>query len=193
VNAAGNIIRWHQEDICQAMGQYPNRKYQADGGASAADVVGLLNRFSDDRSDDISRFVMALALNWVIAGTDAHSKNYSLLHASDSFVRLAPFYDLASWLPYERDQNSTKVKLAMKIGGTYRLHEIDGMRWKKWAEEAGQDPVQVKAYVMTLVDAVIASIETTREEVAETNDCEFLGALASAILERAIRCAAIMG
>lgn len=192
VNASGNITRWHQEDICQAMGRYPNQKYQADGGASAAEVVRLLDRFSDDSSDDISRFVMALALNWVIAGTDAHSKNYSLLHATGSYVRLAPFYDLASWLPYGRDPNSTKVKLAMKIGGTYRLHEIDGTRWTKWAEEAGLEASWVKAHVLTLVEAVIASIGDTREELGKTNDSGFLGKLSAAIAERAVRCAELM-
>ena len=117
IDPGGNIIRWHQEDTRQAMGRYPNQKYQADGGPGVAEIVGLLDRFSDDREDDISRFIMALALNWVIAGTDAHSKNYSLLHGAGNFLRLAPAYDLASWLPYQRDANSTKVKLAMKIGG----------------------------------------------------------------------------
>jgi len=192
VGTSGNITRWHQEDFCQALGRYPNQKYQADGGPSAAEIVKLLDQFSDDRSDDISRFIMALALNWVIAGTDAHAKNYSLLHAPGNFVRLAPFYDLASWLPYERDLNSTKVKLAMKIGGTYRLHEIDGKLWEKWAEEAELDPAWVVACVLTLVEAVIASVGTTREAVGKTNDSEFLTKLTDAISARASNCAQIM-
>jgi len=147
LDTGGKIVRWHQEDTCQAMGRYPNQKYQADGGPGAAEIVGLLDRFSDDREDDTSRFIMALALNWVIAGTDAHSKNYSLLHGVGNFLRLAPAYDLASWLPYERDANSTKVKLAMKIGGTYRLHQIDAARWNQLAVEADLPPDWVTAYV----------------------------------------------
>jgi len=192
VDASGKIKRWHQEDVCQAMGRYPNQKYQADGGPSAAEVVKLLDRFSDDRHDDTSRFVMALALNWVIAGTDAHAKNYSLLHAPGNFVRLAPLYDLASWLPYERDPHSTKVKLAMKIGGTYRLHEIDGERWRKWAEEAGLDPAWVKACVLTLVEAVASSIGATREALEKSNGSGFVPKLAHSITERANKCAEIM-
>jgi serine/threonine-protein kinase HipA len=188
----GKIVRWHQEDTCQAMGRYPNQKYQADGGPGAAEIVGLLDRFSDDREDDISRFIMALALNWVIAGTDAHSKNYSLLHGPGNFLRLSPAYDLASWLPYERDANSTKVKLAMKIGGTYRLHQIDAASWGKWGEEAGLFPGLVKANVQTLIQAVIESIEPTRKAVAETNDSPFLHKLADAIAERAEKCFAIV-
>lgn len=46
-SASGNITRWHQEDLCQALGRYPNQKYQADGGPSAAEIVNLLDRFSE--------------------------------------------------------------------------------------------------------------------------------------------------
>ena len=192
VDPAGAIVRWHQEDACQAMGRYPNQKYQADGGPGAAEIVELLERFSDDREDDISRFIGALALNWVIAGTDAHSKNYSLLHGAGNFLRLAPAYDLASWLPYEPDAHSTKVKLAMKIGGTYRLHQIDAARWKKWAEEAELSPEQVTAVVKTLIQGVIGSVEKTRRDVAESGDLPFLQKLADAIASHARKCAELM-
>ena len=188
-DTSGKITRWHQEDTCQAMGRYPNQKYQADGGPSATEIVRLLDRFSDDRSDDISRFIMALALNWIIAGTDGHSKNYSLLHAPGNFVRLAPFYDLASWLPYERDANSTKVKLAMKIGGTYRLHEIDGERWRKWAEEADLNPVWVKSCVLTLAEKVEKSVDSVKDSITQTQDVPFVHELSRLIIERARFCA----
>ena len=49
--------------------------------------------------DAVWRFADALIWNWLIAGTDAHAKNYSLLLAEDQ-VRLAPLYDVASALPY---------------------------------------------------------------------------------------------
>lgn len=192
IDSSGNIIRWHQEDLCQAMGRDSGMKYQDQGGPSAAEIVKVLDEFSDDRMDDISRFIMALALNWIIAGTDAHAKNYSLLHAPGGFVRLAPFYDLASWLPYERDPNSTKVKLAMKIGGTYRLHEINGSRWRKWADEAGLDPALVKACVLALVDHVIRHIAPVRDSLLEDSDRPFIGQLSSYIEKRAEKCAEIM-
>lgn len=192
IHPDGTIIRWHQEDTCQATGRYPNQKYQSDGGASAAEIARLLERFSDDRQDDVGRFIMALALNWVIAGTDAHSKNYSLLHGSGNFLRLAPFYDLASWLPYERDARSTKVKLAMKIGGTYRLHQIDGKRWRTWAEEAGQDPLWVMACVETLVGNVVESVDKVRDHIAEEHGNPFLDEIATRIAERARMCVAAL-
>lgn len=188
-NPPGTITRWHQENTCQALGRSPHQKYQADVGPSAAEIVRLLDRFSDDHNDDIGRFTMALALNWITAGTDAHSKNYSLLHAPGSHVRLAPLYDLASYMPYQRDPRSTKVKLAMKIGGTYRLHEIDAAHWEKWAVETGLSSSWVKSHMETLIRSVMDSLEPTRDAIAGKNDSPFLQKLADSIAESTRKCA----
>jgi serine/threonine-protein kinase HipA len=189
----GNALRIHQEDTCQALGCSPGNKFQNDDGPSAADIVRLLDRFSNDPADDVVRFTMALALNWIIAGTDAHSKNFSLLHARGSALRLAPLYDLASWLPYERDTNSSKVKLAMKIGGTYRLHEIDGVRWRKWADEAGLSGDGVIEMVNLTVHRVIESLPVLRNSMLEAHDDPFVDKLATLITERALKCEAALG
>ncbi|MGY4430671.1 serine/threonine protein kinase HipA of HipAB toxin-antitoxin module [Bradyrhizobium sp. F1.13.1] len=69
------IIRVHQEDICQALGILPTMKYQNNGGASPADVIEVLRTYSTDRVADVDTFVDALGFNWLIAGTDAHAKN----------------------------------------------------------------------------------------------------------------------
>jgi serine/threonine-protein kinase HipA len=65
------------------------------------------------------RFADALAWNWLIAGTDAHAKNYSLLLSAGQ-VRLAPLYDVASALPYGADEH--KLRLAMKVGKSYAVY-----------------------------------------------------------------------
>lgn len=187
------IVRVHQEDTCQATGRHPHQKYQSDGGASAAEIVSLLDRFSDDPLDDIARFVMALALHWVIAGTDAHSKNYSLLHGPGSFLRLAPLYDVASFLPYRKDPKSTHLKLAMKTGGSYRIHQIGAAQWRKWALEADLSPEHVMVLVSTLVERLTEALEPTRDAVAQTNPSPFLHQLAHQISERARICAGAMG
>ena len=77
-------------------------------------------------------FVDAVGFNWLIAGTDAHAKNYSLLMAAGRSVRLAPLYDVASILPYG-DTDLHKAKLAMKIGGEYQLLLIGLRHWQKLA------------------------------------------------------------
>lgn len=184
----GTLVRIHQEDTCQALGKGPGQKYQNEGGPSAAGIVNLLDRYSDDRIEDILGLVMALAFNWVIAGTDAHSKNYSLLHGKGSVLRLAPFYDLISHLPYQSDPKSSHVRLAMKIGGTYTLRRIGAKQWHKWLEEAGLSPMWLESVVRLVVERISENLDVTKNEIAKENDCPFLHLLANKIHVRALEC-----
>ena len=130
--------RIHQEDMCQALGIYPMRKYENDGGPGARTIAELLREQSSNPEEDVQSFVDAIIFNWLIAGTDAHAKNYGLLLGSGGVVRLAPFYDLASILPYQTI-DIQKAKLAMKIGGEYRLRYIGLRHWRKFAAEMRLD------------------------------------------------------
>jgi serine/threonine-protein kinase HipA len=188
----GLLTRVHQEDTCQALGKGPGQKYQNEGGPSAADIVKLLDRYSDDGVDDTFRFVMALVFNWVIAGTDAHSKNYSLLHVKGSVLRLAPLYDLISNLPSESDPKSSHLTLAMKIGGTYKLREIGAKQWRKWLEEAGLSSMWLGSVVRLVVERISEILEETTNEVAKENDEPFLHRLADKIHDRALGCLKVL-
>jgi serine/threonine-protein kinase HipA len=92
------------------------------------------------------RFADALIWNWLIAGTDAHAKNYSLLLA-DAQVRLAPLYDVASALPY--DAHERKLRLAMKVGGDHRVFPHRNT-WPEAAKDIGVDPDELVARVREL-------------------------------------------
>jgi serine/threonine-protein kinase HipA len=118
--------------MCQALGIHPTHKYESDGGPGARTIAELLRAQSSNPEEDIESFVDANILNWLIAGTDAHAKNYALLLGGGGAVRLAPVYDLASILPYQT-VDLLKAKLAMKIGGEYRLRNIGLRHWKKFA------------------------------------------------------------
>ena len=135
--SGNDIVRVHQEDICQALGVMPTKKYQNEGGPSAANIVELLRTYSTDRDADLDTFGAALGFNWLIAGTDAHAKNYSLL-LSGPDVRLAPLYDIASILPYD-EVDLRNAKLAMKIGGEYKVSQIGLRQWQKFAREVRAD------------------------------------------------------
>jgi serine/threonine-protein kinase HipA len=130
--------RIHQEDMCQALGLHPARKYESDGGPGVRRIVELLRNQSSSPDEDVQSFVDAIAFNWLIAGTDAHAKNYSLLLGKGAGVRLAPIYDLASMLPY-RTVDLRRVKLSMKIGGEYRLRNIGVGHWQRLATELHLD------------------------------------------------------
>lgn len=129
-------VRVHQEDFCQALGVHPTAKYQAEGGPGPHEVVALLRRILPPpaAAPAIRSFADALVFNWIIAGTDAHAKNYSIL-LSGNQVRLAPLYDIASALPY--GDHVRKLRLAMQMGGEYRLHGQRAAMWSRMADSLG--------------------------------------------------------
>jgi serine/threonine-protein kinase HipA len=147
------VVRVHQEDFCQALAVHPERKYENDGGPGARSVTALLRTNSRAPGEDVETFVQALAYNWLIAGTDAHAKNYSVLLGAASKVRLAQLYDIASALPYH-DPELRKLKLAMKIGDKYRIREIGPHQWRKLAVDLGRDPQHVVSTVRSLAERI---------------------------------------
>lgn len=144
----GQLIRIHQEDLCQALGVPPELKYQREGGPSPRQIAALLRSAVQARDADavVWRFADALAWNWLIAGTDAHAKNYSLLLAG-RLVQLAPLYDMASLLPY--GDLERKMRLAMKIGGKYDVYLADNT-WRRAAVDLGLPGDELEARVVEL-------------------------------------------
>jgi serine/threonine-protein kinase HipA len=182
-----DIIRVHQEDICQALGIMPTKKYQNDGGPSAVNITELLRTYSTDRQDDLDTFIAALGFNWLIAGTDAHAKNFSLL-LSGRGVRLAPLYDLASILPYD-EFDLRKVKLAMKIGGEYKLSHIALRQWQKFAREMGVDADELVGALASMAKQLPDEVSAARRRAREEGlDEAIVERLASQLVERAVQC-----
>ncbi len=163
------IIRVHQEDLCQALALPPSLKYQNAGGPGPADIAKLFRSAMPPRAADdaVWRFADALIWNWLIVGTDAHAKNYSLLLAEDQ-VRLAPLYDVASALPY--DIHERKLRFAMKIGGDYRVFPYRNA-WPEVARELALDADVLVGRVQEL--AVLAP--DVFADVAKAPNVEALG------------------
>ncbi len=167
---AGEIRREHQEDVCQALGVSHTRRYQNEGGPGPREVAGLLQSVQRPSiaQHDLQRFVEALLLNWLLAGTDAHAKNYSLMLPEQGPVRLAPLYDVASIAPYEDVRGA---KLSMKLGGSYRLKAVTlGANVPKLASEVGVDAdwavARARALGAELPDAIRDAAAAS--EIAET-------------------------
>jgi serine/threonine-protein kinase HipA len=189
--ARGRIVRVHQEDCCQALAVHPLRKYENDGGPGAAAIASLLRDHSTQPTQDIDTFVGALILSWLIGATDAHAKNYALLHAPQSRVRLAPLYDVASILPYDRF-DPRKVKLAMNIGGTYRLRDIAVAQWRKLASRVGLSERDMVDRVRTMARDVGPAFDRVHERLrADGLSHDVLGRLSAAIAARANQCSRV--
>jgi serine/threonine-protein kinase HipA len=182
------ILRVHQEDTCQALAILPTRKYENEGGPGARAIVELLRAFSGQPNEDVQRFIDALAFNWLIAGTDAHAKNYSLLIGAEGRSRLAPLYDIASILPYDFDLQ--RVRLAMRVGGEYRLRDIGPRQWQRLAVELRLDGNALLERIHDLARALpdyVTSIGRVAEQ--EGLDHPLIARLSDALIERARHCA----
>ena len=156
----------------------PTKQYQNEGGPSAANIIELLRTYSTDRDTHLDTFGMALGFNWLIAGTDAHAKNYSLL-LSGPDVRLAPLYEIASILPHD-EVDLRKAKLAMKIGGEYQMELIGLRQWQKFARE-------VRADVDKLVEVLISMAKQLPDEVSAAHALAREEGLNSALIDRLAR------
>jgi serine/threonine-protein kinase HipA len=150
IDTNGAFLRIHQEDLCQALGFHPSRKYQNEGGPTPPQIGRLLRSAMPAAAaeDAVWRFADALIWNWLIAGTDAHAKNYSLLLAGVQ-ARLAPLYDVASALPYGTDER--KLRFAMKIGGDYGVF-LRRNTWPGAARDLGLDSAALLDRVRALAD-----------------------------------------
>jgi serine/threonine-protein kinase HipA len=186
------IIRIHQEDLCQALALSPSRKYQNEGGPGPADIAKLFRSAMPPRvaDDAVWQFSDALIWNWLIAGTDAHAKNYSLLLAEDQ-VRLAPLYDVASALPY--DVHERKLKFAMKVGGDYLVFPYRN----PWPEAARELALDADALVAR-ARALAARAPDVFADAAKAPDVDALGRslptrLVDLVAERSERCSQLVG
>jgi serine/threonine-protein kinase HipA len=186
----GTVARVHQEDMCQALGVPPTGKYQNEGGPTPEQIIGLLREHVRPPSAarrSVGRFVDALAFNWIIAGTDAHAKNYSVLLAGAQ-VRLAPMYDVASALPYD-DMYLPKLRMAMRIGGEYQIERISRRHWLRFAADNGLDPDATVARV----DDLAAGTPAAMADAAGTRAVQALGSelpakLVERVTQRVRRC-----
>lgn len=135
--ADGTLARIHQEDFCQALGIPPDRKYQNEGGPSPADVAQVLRDYSIRPEEDVRSIHRWLRFSVEHACTDGHGKNLSLLIEPEGQIRLAPFYDMASMLPYLDQVDERELRMSMKIGGEYRRHAIQARHWERLRQDLG--------------------------------------------------------
>jgi serine/threonine-protein kinase HipA len=151
--------RIHQEDLCQALGIAPSAKYQNEGGPSAAECMTAIVENSDRPGEDSAHFVDALLLQFILAATDAHAKNYSLLLPDATSVRSTPLYDVASSLPH-LDLASRRVKFAMKIGEHYSVLDVHRGDWEKQSRAMRVSFPRLRERLIELVQLIPAAAHT---------------------------------
>jgi serine/threonine-protein kinase HipA len=163
------LRRVHQEDMCQALQYLPGEKYQENRGPGIETIVRLLRAVSSTPDVDVRRFLDANILNYLIGGTDAHAKNYSLLFGSDQQIRLSPLYDVSSQLPY---QKKIPQRLAMKVGRYYEIASIGLTDWRSLARHCKLEETElvdrIREFALMLPDHIgAARDEALRQKLKE--------------------------
>jgi serine/threonine-protein kinase HipA len=138
VGGDGSVVRLHQEDFCQALGRLPEAKYESRGGPRLIDLAGVVKKWSSQREDDLMALADFAAINLVAGAPDGHSKNISLLLAHDGRRRVAPLYDLATGLSYDR--GTVERSVALSIGGERIFSRIRRHQLDKAAGTLGLEP-----------------------------------------------------
>ena len=139
----------------------PGKKYEEDGGPGIPQIVTLIRRVSADPDVDVDRFLQANMFNWLIGGTDAHAKNYSLLIGAGDEIRLAPLYDLSSQLPYPE---LIEQRLSMKIGDYHDIRRVGIADWRKLARDCAIEEERVLDLLTHMAKALPDEISAAREQ-----------------------------
>lgn len=152
----GRLLRYPQEDCCQALSIPPTQKYQSDHGPGMVDILNLL-KGSDRPTEDQTLFLKAQILFWLICATDGHAKNFSIFLRPGGRYALTPLYDILTAQP-SLDAHQIKrkqMKLAMSVGKNnhYRIDEIYSRHFVQTAHQAG-------------LSKILA--HTTLEEISDT-------------------------
>ncbi len=177
------IIRLPQEDMCQATGTSPLRKYQSDGGPGIAQIMELLLG-SDRAEQDRRNFFKTQLIFWVLAATDGHGKNFSITHLAKGRYRATPIYDVLSAHPViGKGKNQIapqKAKLAMSVRGSTNYYLIDNIQRQHWTALAQQVGLGAEAATQ-LIEEIIESTDTVISEVNKLLPDSFPVDLAEAI------------
>lgn len=164
--SSGKIARLHQEDLCQALGFAPYRKYEWNArvrmqGPTAAD---LFQAVSDGPFRARNRLALldAFVFNVLVCNVDSHAKNYSLLLPS-SVPELAPIYDVMCGRVYE----GITENLPQKIAGKQRGDHIYGRHWTRMANELHLGAAATRRRVSALAARVLQECDPLANETRE--------------------------
>ena len=151
----------------------------------------MLWEHSSDPDSDVRDFANAILLNWIVVGTDAHAKNYSVRLDRREHVRLAPFYDIASFLPHA--DHLKAIAMSQKVGGKYRVQDVRARHWDRFAEEVRLPPNDVIEAGLSMTAALPSKLQAIVADMRDRGlDHPVLKTLTTKLNDRASYCAQIL-
>jgi serine/threonine-protein kinase HipA len=193
--ADGRLMRLPQEDFCQALSVTSTRKYQPDGGPGIAQIIELL-KSSDTPEQDITTFMRANIIFWLLGATDGHAKNFSIFLNLAGF-QLTPLYDVLSTQPsLDVGQIQRKqFKLAMSVGKNrhYLIHQVLPRHFMQTAEQAGISLKSVATTIEELLDIAEKSVAAVIEGLGNSVPQSLFKSIQKGIIERIERLGIVAG
>jgi serine/threonine-protein kinase HipA len=153
IGRSGQVLRIHQEDFAQANGVPPGRKYER-GTLPGPNLQTLLATARALPPADALALLDQVIFNILVANTDAHAKNYSILHPVGTGPRLAPLYDVSTVLAWDHVVQTFAQNLA---GKRRKPGELAARHWDAIAQSAGFRPSDVRKRVQELVDMMVGN------------------------------------
>lgn len=154
------LLRLPQEDFCQVNGTAPHRKYEADGGPGIANIARVLAG-SVNAQADLTNFLKAQLVFWMLAAPDGHAKNFSLRILARGRYALTPLYDVMSIWPVEGNGASQfswhKTKLAMALQGKNRHYHLKDIQRRHFNATAAKFFLRDSAE--DVIEAVLNDLE----------------------------------
>jgi serine/threonine-protein kinase HipA len=99
---------------------------------------------------------------------------------------------VASALPYD-DMYLPKLRMAMRIGGEYRVEHIGARHWRRFAADNGLDPDATLARIDRLASRVPAGLaEAIEDRAVNMLNSELPARLVDRITSRVRRCREIL-
>ncbi|MEB8387062.1 HipA domain-containing protein [Rhodobacteraceae bacterium KMM 6894] len=149
-------------DLAQANSLPPGRKYER-GTLRGLALKTLLRPGRNVSANDALALLDQVIFNILVANTDAHAKNYSLILPVAAAPRLAPLYDVSSVLTWPHVVQS----YAQNIAGKKRTPDmIAGRHWENVARDIGYRLTDVRKRIQELADKLVACRVKVTAEVA---------------------------
>lgn len=171
----GEVVRLHQEDMCQALGMRPREKYLT--GRPSGRMAALLREVPTvDPREAIRSLLRQVAFRAIVGDEDGHGKNVGLL-LDGSMVRLAPMYDALTTQLYP----DLSGKLGAPVGSQENLAKVDLGGLVEEGVACGIDENSARRLIVTLADEIA---EAARNLPAEGLDEQAVHAVRDTVLLR---------
>lgn len=187
-------LRLPQEDFCQVTATPSHLKYESDGGPGIETICQWLQN-SDQSKKDVTHFLTAQMLFWMLAATDGHAKNFSIKLLQGGHYHSTPVYDvLSAWPVIGKTASKVawqKVKLAMAVKGKNRHNKLVDIRASHFiamGKRAGMGDAMVSV-IQNLITKTPDVIQSISQGLPENYPRDVLNAICENLQQSAKRLA----